>query len=104
MHKVAALLVSLLMAGCATAEPTCIPWSDGCEPSTTYKWQLVTHFEEGRDAETSRTNQGRNPTTLAESECGRIPTPWHPEKVTRVEVTDTKTGETTSIDCSQVRS
>lgn len=97
---------ALFASGCAAqgGEPVCVGWSDDCEPTVTQKWEVTTHFEEGRESDTKQLATGSRAQAIGERECGRLPTPWFPEDVTRVEVTRLESGETTSVDCSEVDS
>jgi hypothetical protein len=101
--KMTVLVTVLLFAGCAssTREPTCIPWGDEPCDNPEPKWHVLVHFDGDREPESTSYEKGWRAKDVAAQACGRVTSPWAPEKVTYVEVTRTKTGETDVIECSE---
>lgn len=103
MKKAAlALIAAMALTSAAIAsDQKSVAWTNDCTPAgTSAKWQATLHFDGEREPETAAYDHGMRAQTIGEQACRRTATAWNPERVARVDVTRTSTGETVTIHCS----
>lgn len=95
---IAALLIAAPAIG---SDQKCIAWSNDCQPQQpSAKWEATLHFSGEQEPESATYSHGTQAQAIGEQACNRTTTPWKPEPVARVDVTNTASGQTTVIHCS----